>query len=72
MTLLCQDIEDSFQAGEKPGTIFLVLTAAYDTVWLRGLHMKLLETIPDKHIVSFIMEMLSNRSYTPATAKAVG
>ena len=53
VTLLCQDIENSFQAGEKAGTIFLDLTAAYDTVWLCGLHMKLLETIPDKHIVSF-------------------
>ena len=63
VTLLCQDIEDSFQAGEKAGAVFLDLTAAYDTVWLRGLHMKLLETIPDKHMVSFIMEMLSNRSF---------
>ena len=36
---------------------------AYDTVWLRGLHMKLLETIPDKHLVGFIMELLSNRSF---------
>lgn len=63
VTLLCHDIEDSFQAGEKAGAVFLDLTAAYDTVWLRGLHMKLLETIPDKHMVSFIMEMLSNRSF---------
>ena len=62
-TLLCHDIEDSFQAGEKAGAVFLDLTAAYDTVWLRGLHMKLLETIPDKHMVSCIMEMLSNRSF---------
>uniref|UniRef100_A0A3B1IGG1 Reverse transcriptase domain-containing protein n=1 Tax=Astyanax mexicanus TaxID=7994 RepID=A0A3B1IGG1_ASTMX len=46
-----------------PGAVFLDLTAAYDTVWLRGLHMKLLDTIPDKHMVSFIMEMLSNRSF---------
>lgn len=41
----------------------LDLTAAYDTVWLGGLHMKLLETIPDKYMVSFIMEMLSNHSF---------
>ena len=32
VTLLCQDIEDSFQSGEKAGTVFLDLTAAYDTV----------------------------------------
>ena len=63
VTLLCQDIEDSIQSGEKAGTVFLDLTAAYDTVWLCRLHMKRLETIPDKHIVSFIMEMLSNRSF---------
>ena len=63
VTLLCHDIEDSLQAGEKAGAVFLDLTAAYDTVWLRGLHMKLLETIPDKHLVGFIMELLSNRSF---------
>ena len=28
VTLLCQDIEDSFQSGEKAGTVFLDLTAA--------------------------------------------
>ena len=54
VTLLCQDIEDSFQAREKAGAVFLDLTAAYDTVWLRGLQLKLLETIPDKHMVSFM------------------
>ncbi|KAM3624871.1 uncharacterized protein V6R79_003152 [Siganus canaliculatus] len=63
VTLLCHDIEESFQAGEKTGAVFLDLTAAYDTVWLRGLHMKLLETIPDKHMVSFIMNMRSNCSF---------
>lgn len=63
VTLLGQDIEDSFQAGERAGAVFLNLTAVYDTVWLRGLHIKLLETLPDKHMVRFIMEMLSNRSF---------
>ena len=63
MTLLCQDVEDSFQAGEKAGAVFLDLAAAYDTVWLRSLHMKLLETIPDKHMVEFVMKMLSNCSF---------
>ena len=32
VTLLTQDIEDSFQANEKAGAVFLNLTAAYDTV----------------------------------------
>ena len=68
VTLLTQDIEDSFQRGEKAGVVLLDLTAAYDTVWLRGLHLKLLHTIPDRHIVDFIMELLSNRSFTLHTS----
>ena len=68
VTLLTQDIEDSFQANEKAGVVLLDLTAAYDTVWHRGLHLKLLRTIPDRHMVKFIMEMLSNRSFTLRTS----
>ena len=68
VTLLTQDIEDTFQRGEKAGVVLLDLTAAYDTVWLRGLHLKLLKTIPDRHMVGFIMEMLSNRSFTLHTS----
>lgn len=45
------------------GTVLLDLTAADDTVWLRGLRAKLLETIPDKHMVCITIEMLSNRSF---------
>ncbi|KAJ4942908.1 hypothetical protein JOQ06_005420 [Pogonophryne albipinna] len=68
VTLLCQDIEDSFQDSEKAGAVYLDLTAAYDTVWLRGLHLKLLRTIPDRHMVKFIMETLSNRSFILQTS----
>ena len=64
------NVEDSFQAGEKVGTVFLDLTALYDTVWLRGLYMKLLETILDKHIVEFIMEMLSICSFQLHTSSS--
>ena len=32
-------------------------------MWLRRLHMKLLETNPGKHMVEFVMEMLSIRSF---------
>ena len=63
VTLLTQEIEDSFQNNEKAGVVFLDLTAAYDTVWHRGRHLKLLRIIPDRHMVGFIMEMLSNRSF---------
>jgi len=36
VTLLTQDIEDSFSAKKKAGVVFVDLTAAYDTVWHRG------------------------------------
>ena len=35
MTILTKDI--AFDAGEKAGVVLLDLSAAYDTVWLRGL-----------------------------------
>ena len=54
VTLLTQNIEDAFDAGEKAGVVLLDLSAAYDTVWLRGLHLKLLQMIPDRHMVKFI------------------
>ncbi|KAL7864412.1 hypothetical protein AOLI_G00158320 [Acnodon oligacanthus] len=63
VTLLTQDIKDSFQDNEKAGVVFLDLTAAYDTVWHHGLHLKLLRTIPERHMVRFIMKMLMNRSF---------
>ena len=63
MTLLCQDIEGSFQKGKKAGAVFLDLTAAYNTVWMCVLHMKILKTILDKHMIRFIMMMLSNSSF---------
>ena len=63
VTLLTQDIGDSFQHNEKAGVVFLGFTAAYDTVWHRGLHLKLLRTIPERHMVGFIVAVLSNRSF---------
>ena len=68
VTLLTQEIEYSFQQNEKAGVVFLDLTAAYDHVWHRGLHLKLLRTIPDRHMVGFIMETLSNRSFVVHTS----
>ena len=67
VTLLTQDTEHSFQHNEKVGVVFLDLTAAYDTVWHRGRHLKLLRIIPDRHMVGFIMEM-SNRSFVVHTS----
>ena len=68
VTLLTQDIEDSFQHNEKAGGVILDLAAAYDTGWHRGHHLKLVRTIPGRHMVGFIMEMLSNRSFVMHTS----
>ena len=44
---LTQNIENSFEAKKKAGALFVDLTAAYDTVWHRGLTCKLLSLLPD-------------------------
>ena len=36
------------------------LAAAYDTVWLRGLTLKLLKFIPSKQMVRFMLKLISN------------
>ena len=65
--LLNQNIEDSFEAKKKAGAVFVDLTAAYDTVWHRGLTCKLLRLLPDKNMVQMIMELVRNRSFTFST-----
>ena len=67
VVLLTQSIKDSFQAKKKASAIFVDLTAAYDTVWHRGLTCKLLRLLPDKHMVRMIMELVRNRSFILAT-----
>ena len=47
--------------------MFVDLTAAYDTVWHRGLTCKLLRLLPDRHMVHMIMEMVNNRSFALTT-----
>jgi len=42
VTLLTQDIEDNLSTKKMAGAVFVDLTAAYDTVWHRGLTCKLL------------------------------
>ena len=63
VTLLTEDIEAGFQCKEKCGVVLIDLSAAYDTVWHRGLNLKLLKVIPDKSLVNFIMNMISSRSF---------
>ena len=67
VTLLTQDIEDSFSAKKNAGAVFVDLTAAYDAVRHRGLTCKLLRLLPDRHMVHMMMEMVSNRSFTLTT-----
>ena len=62
--LLTQNIEDSFEAKKKAVAVFVNLTAAYGTVWHRGLTCKLLRLLPDKHMVQMILEFIRNRSFT--------
>ena len=65
--LLTQNIEDLFEDKKKAGAVFVDLTAAYDTVWHRGLTCKLLRLLLDKHMVRIIMELVRNRSFTLTT-----
>ena len=55
--LLTQNIEDSFEDKKKADAMFVDLTAAYDTVWNRGLTCNLLRLLPDKHMVLMILEL---------------
>ena len=48
----------------RTGAVFVDLTAAYDTVWHRGLTCTLLRLLPDKHMVQMIMELIRSRSFT--------
>ena len=62
--LLTQYIENSFEVKKKADAVFVNLTAAYDTVWHRGLTWQLPELQTDKHMVRMIMELIRNRSFT--------
>ena len=68
VVLQTQNIEDFFETKKKAGAVFIDLTAAYDTVWHRGLTCKLLRLLPDKHMVRMIMELVRNRSFTFTTS----
>ena len=61
---LTEDIEVAYDDKLIFGAVFVDLTAAYDTIWHRGLELKLLINIPNKHLVNMMMEMIRNRSFT--------
>ena len=48
--------------------MFVNQTAAYDTVWHRGLTFKLLKLLPNKHMVRMISELIRNRSFIITTS----
>ena len=43
--------------------MFVVLSAVYDTVWHRGLTLKLLKTLPSEEMVRVIMSLISQRRF---------
>ena len=68
---LTNEIETAFQRKEKYGAIFIDLSAAYDTIWHRGLYSKLLKTIPGVKLVRLIMTLwdkLQKRSFVLETS----
>ena len=67
VALMIPEIKDCFSAKKKAGAVFVDLTAAYDTVWHRGLACKLLRLIPNRYLVRMIIELVQNRSFTLTT-----
>ena len=65
---LTEDMENGFEERKKAGLVLVDLTAAYDTVWLSGLTLKMLHVIPDHHMVRFLQELISNRRFTFQTS----
>ena len=57
-------IEDAFIHRQKSAAAFIDLTPANDTVWHRGLRLKLKQSNQDRKMLSFIMETVSNRHFT--------
>lgn len=60
---LTNHIEEGFQKQLKTGVVFIDLTAAYDTVWKRGLLYKLIKVVPCLAICDVLCNMLSDRQF---------
>ncbi|VVC41950.1 Reverse transcriptase domain [Cinara cedri] len=56
-------VENGFQERKKSGAIFLNLTCAYDTVWKRGLLLKLANILNCKMTLRLIGSMLPDRKF---------
>jgi hypothetical protein len=57
------NIEAGFERKLKTGTIFIDLTAAYDTVWRDGLMLKFMRVVSCSKISRLLNNMLSNRYF---------
>ena len=68
MAKLTSDIELASKGNLKGGAVFVDLTAAYDTVWRRGLTLKLLRVLQNRHMARFISELISNHSVVVKTS----
>jgi hypothetical protein len=60
---LATHIENWFQRQQKSGAVFLDLYSAYDTVWKRGLILKLAKILKCRTTVRLIDNILSNRKF---------
>jgi len=56
-------IENGFEKQLKTATAFIGLTAAYDTLWRKGLITKFLRIIPCQTLGNLLNNMLSNRLF---------
>jgi hypothetical protein len=56
-------IEAGFERKPKTGTIFIDLTAAYDTVWRDGLMLKFMRVVSRSKISRLLNNMLSSRYF---------
>ena len=66
---LTETIENAFDKKEIiNGSVFIDLTAAYNTVWHQGLRVKLQRMLTSNHLINFIMELLYTRYFTPFTS----
>ena len=58
-------IEACFKEKHKAGLVLVDLTPAYNSVWLQGLTLKRLRVIPERQMVRFVVNILSNHSFKP-------
>jgi hypothetical protein len=57
-------VENGFQQKAKSGAVFLDLSSAYDTVWTRGLLLKMAKIVRCKATLLLLEKMISNRKFS--------